>query len=158
MILALPYTESMSEFSHGFDEGMKNKEVQELMLSLLANYANLWLWIFIPIAGAITWLLNRKSGMNYAENLVFHTYFFCITNLISLFFLVDAFVSPLVVFAYAAAAPIIYFIYAYSSFFGKTTLRAFGEGILTYFIATIFYTIVVVGLLIAIVGFMMKFK
>jgi hypothetical protein len=96
--------------------------------------------------------------MNYAENLVFHTYFFCITNIISLFFLLDLFVSPLVVFAYAAAAPIIYFIYAYSSFFGKSTLRAFGEGILTYFIATIFYTIVVVGLLIAIIGFMMKFK
>ncbi len=158
VILVLPYTNSMVEFGEGFNESMKNEEVQEIMVSLLTTYANLWLCIFIPIAGAITWLLNRKSGLNYAENLVFHTYFFCIANIISLFMVFDGVVGNMVVAAYATFIPVAYFIYAYSAFFGKTTLRALGEGLLTYFIAAIFYGIVLVGLLIGIVGLIMKFK
>lgn len=46
------------------------KEKTEKPLSFTMEYSKLLTFLFIPVLGFFTWLLFRKSGVNYAENLV----------------------------------------------------------------------------------------
>lgn len=151
VILVISYSNMGQQYVNHFTMDPEQAKVLE-NLKGLENFANLFLWVYIPIGAFFTWLFNRKSGINYTENLVFQTYFFCITNIISLLFALDHLISLAVLLFLASLGTVMYSVYSYREFFQKSTGRAIGESIAIYIIATTVYSIfllaIVIGILI----------
>lgn len=70
------------------------KEQTEKPLTFTLEYSKLLTFLFIPVLGFFTWLLFKKSGVNYAENLVLNV---MISAELSILFLVLC-VVPFLIF------------------------------------------------------------
>ncbi len=137
---ALKYSGTAEVFAEGVVEGAKDKTVINL-LEKASDYFNILIWIYIPIAAIFTWLINKKrTQLNYAENLVFHTYFFVLTNILTLLIMLDRWVYQssiwnLLMFGFL----LFYNMYAYKSFFSKKWLRAALESTFLFLFNSLLY-------------------
>ncbi|MFZ6050449.1 DUF3667 domain-containing protein [Halocola ammonii] len=150
IILVLSFSRSGSEFMSGFTSEIDNdKIVQDL--KFLGRFLNLIFWIFIPIIAFFQWLFNRRSGYNYAEMLVFHTYIYSIINLISLILVLDYFINGAILTLILMVGSSIYYIISYKSFMKKSWGRAIWEMIVIGSISTFIYTVIIIGLIAGII-------
>ena len=117
-------------------ENVKNEVIQ-----VFASYFNLLLWLYIPISAVFSLILNRKRGLNYAENLVFQTYNLTLTN----FIFIATF--PLIYYSAALfsniymAISVIYMIYAYKEFYKKKWIRSIFETLAVLITGSIVWSI-----------------
>jgi len=147
VIILLPYSRTFKEFSNEFYQGVNSEAVETEMTFLIAQYANIWLWLFIPIVAFFSWLFNRKSGYNYAENLVLHTFLYGLINVLSMFVLIDLFVPPAIVFGVITVIMLFYYTYAYKEFYKMSWLKAILQNASIYVLSSVLYTVIVSVLL-----------
>ena len=144
--LSLRYSAGFGEFEQGFSSTMTNEKVQSF-IDFTSNYWNILLWVYIPIAGFLTWLFNYKGPYNLAENFVFQAYYFCLSNIIIMPVILDRVLEPWLLMLISTVAFVFYYAYAYQSFYNKTWFRAIVESIVIYAIATAVYLFFVLGIL-----------
>jgi len=143
VIILLPYSQTFIEFKENFHQQVNSEELEAQMTILIAQYGNIWLWLFIPIVAFFSWIINRKSGYNYAENLVLHTFLYGLINVLSLFILVDSFIPPTIMFGVITVVMLFYYSYAYKEFYETSWLRAISQNSLIYILSSVVYTVVV---------------
>ncbi len=134
----LQYSSTFLEFREGFYVGMKNKD----LLTILENsskYFNILLWLYLPIGALFTWLFNRKSKYNFAENLAFQTYVFSLSNLIMMMVVLDVILGTMFIGLMIYIAFTFYYLYSYKVFFSKGWLRTIIEMTLIYVLSSIVY-------------------
>lgn len=132
---------SFAQFKEGFYLQQSNVNLEELLF-ILAGYFNIFLWLFIPIAALFTWLLNTKGRFNYAENLALQAYLLSLSNIISLFVVLDLFVNTTLVSGLILLIYFFYAIYGYKEFYQKSWGAAIGQGIVIHLLSSILYFIV----------------
>lgn len=146
--------------STGFDvlqvrpEGATDEQAQ-MAMDMMTNYYNLLIWPFIPIMALFTWLFNRRSGYNYAENVVYQTYFSVIGNLLYVLMLLDRWVDPSILTSIYMVMSITYSAIGYRQFFGKSVARSILEFIAVLLLSFIVYMPVLVSLMGAIMALKM---
>jgi hypothetical protein len=145
-LLILKYSNTGADFAQGFDQNLNNEEFKEVLNSLSA-FQNLFLWLAIPFYALFQFLLNRKSGYNYTENLVQQTYLFTIANLASLIIGLDVIVNKALVSFLSVSLYFGYYIYAYKVFFQKSWGRSFLENVLIIILSSIAYMLLLVVLM-----------
>ena len=100
--------------------GENMEKFKEQFIHFFYKSYNIFQFITIPITAVYTWLIFRKSGFNYSENLILNTFLIGQRHLLYLFFV------PILYFFPQAGSSIItiysiiwtiYFIYAYLQFF-----------------------------------------
>lgn len=52
-----------------------------LFTEIFNDYFNLMIWLFVPVISLFSYLLFRKAGYNYAENLVLNTFITGVSNI-----------------------------------------------------------------------------
>ncbi len=132
------------------DNAEKMEQIQEKYQQLgrlFNNYFNLILWLYIPIVSFFSWLFKRKSDLNYAEHLVFNSYYTTVINILSLGFFLSRLVNEAVLYLTYFIITIAYFVYYYRSLFALRWLRAVAEGLAIMIISAVVY-----GIAIALLG------
>lgn len=121
----------------------KDKTEQELMMAkfneltnTLKPYSNLILWTFVPLFALFVWLINLKGPFNFAEHVVFQTYMFSISNILSLILIFDHFLPISLVLIILYAGMFAYYVYGYKVFTGKKWFRSFLEIVLSLIIVS----------------------
>ena len=154
-IIALKYSGSIELFAQGVEEGSENDPAVINIIEEAVQYFNVIIWLYIPIAAFFTWLANRKSQLNYAENLVLQAYFFVLTNIATLFLVFDKisphFIWNMLLFAFF----MFYNVYIYKGFFSKKWFRSIIESTLLMAVSSVFYFLF---LIVAIVVYLYLFK
>ena len=136
-----------NEMEEGFSKGFDKSEtgyINEIMF----DWYNLLLWISIPIFALCTFLLNRKSQYNYAENLVLQAFYFSginllMTILMPLNWVIDNGVVFLIVFVPSIA----FYFYLISSFYQRKGVLFLIKNILGYLLAYLIYSVVLTAIL-----------
>lgn len=133
-------------FAHIFDDSLKvnpdyptQADIKNEIIQVFSSYFNLYLWIYIPIAASFSYIVNRKRGLNFAENLVFQTYSLSLSNFIFIAFFPVVYYSADWFFNIGILTLIFYMVYAYKVFFRKKWIRAIWESIAVYLIGTILW-------------------
>ncbi|MCZ4409709.1 DUF3667 domain-containing protein [Cryomorphaceae bacterium 1068] len=127
--------QASTDFTQGYSESVADKggnpeEAKVSVLRLLGEvqgYFNLILWTFIPFTALFTWLMNLKRKFNYAEHIVFQTYMFCLSNMLSFLFPLDHILPGWVVVLVIYILMFFLYIYGYKEFLKKSWLRSFFE-------------------------------
>jgi hypothetical protein len=148
VIVLIAYSKTGMNIFQMKPEGVSEDEGQLIGQLLQENY-NLFLWLFIPILGLFSWLFNRSSKYNYAENLVFQTYLAVIGNILYIIMILDRWVPPSVLVTIYFAVSTGYIIISYHQFFKKAWWRSVMEAILIYVLGLIVYGIlsaVIIGI------------
>lgn len=122
-------------------EKAKAKEISDLSSKLFTEYFNIIIWAYIPILAFFTWLFNRKKDLNYAEHLIFNSFYTSIVNVLTLMFFVAYFVDMQILYLIYMTLSLGYFIYYYRDLLAKTWVRAISEGMLIYLLSLIVYAI-----------------
>ena len=129
----------------GIENGSQEKDPTESELMMakfneltntLKPYSNLILWTFIPLFALFVWLINLKGPFNYAEHVVFQSYMFCLSNILSLILITDHFLPIPLVMAFLYIGMFAYYVYGYKVFTGKKWFRSFLEIILSLIIVS----------------------
>ena len=141
VILLLSYSRSGMDIFQVSPEGATREE-SEMARDFLADYYNLFLWLFIPILSLFSWLFNRASKYNYAENMVFQTYLMVIGNLLYILMLLDYFLPTQVLMALYMLSSLTYSTIAYKQFFGKKWARSILETIIIYLLTLVVYGVI----------------
>lgn len=142
------YSRSANEFTEGVFAGVKNPEVIDL-LNKAGEYFNVLIWLYIPIAGFFTWVVNRKSKFNYAENLVFQTYFFVLTNTLAMLIILERVAETMLWSLIITVLLVFYNVFGYKNFFSKSWLRSFLESLALYLFSSTIYFILLIALAVA---------
>lgn len=143
--LSLRYSVGFGEFQEGFFIGMTNEKILDF-INFTNSYWNVLIWIYIPIAGFLTWVFNFKGPYNLAENFVFQTYYFCLSNIIIMPMILDRMLETWLLVGIVTIAFPFYYVFAYQSFYSKSWPRAIIESIIIYALATVIYSLFVVGI------------
>jgi hypothetical protein len=123
------------------EKAMKAKELSLNIMSLIQEYFNVFIWLYIPVISLFTWLFNRKSGLNYAENIVFNTCYTSIVNLFAFIFLLGYLVDlgGFGTLIYTLLS-LVYFVWYYQDLFGKSLIRSVFEGIIMSMVSAFIYS------------------
>jgi len=144
--------QAATDFSTGFNSSIedrdsdreKSQQVLESifhLMELVQGYTNLILWTFIPFIALFTWLINLKRKFNYAEHIVFQTYLFCLSNILSLLFPLDHFLPGWVIFLVVCILMFFYYTYGYKEFLNKSWMRSFFETCLILIFSLTFWSV-----------------
>jgi hypothetical protein len=110
------------------------------------NYYKYLLFLSIPLASFVTWLVFRKSGLNFSENLVINTYL-----LAQVILLHTIFVTPIVIYSSSLDDWIIliymvlavaYILWSYTSFFGGKWWITLMQSIIALALFTLSYNVI----------------
>ncbi len=96
------------------------------LLGDIQGYFNLILWTFLPVITLFSFLFNLKRRFNFAEHLVFQTYMFSVSNIISFLFPLDHLLGGVAILIIYLLF-FFYYIYGYKEFLGKSWRRSFFE-------------------------------
>ena len=118
------------------------------VIQTFGAYFNLLLWIYIPIAALVSYLFNRKRGLNFAENLVFQTYNLCVTNFVFILIFPISYLSLDVTLWLYQIMAMAYMVYGYKVFFGKKWIRSILEAAAVFLIGSFLWTLVIVVVLV----------
>lgn len=117
------------------DDLQTHQSIKNEVLETFETYFNLILWAFIPIAALLSYWFNKKTKLNYAENLAYQTYVLSLANVVLiLVFPLIYYRSHYFAWLYVAIG-VFYLVYAYKVFFGKKWLRSTVEAIVINAIA-----------------------
>lgn len=122
-----------------------SEELTKYLGELFQRYANIFLWLIIPFLSLFSWLFNRKSGFNYAENLVLNTFYTVFVNLIFVILLFDPWINSGVLFTIYTLVSILHYMLCLKGMFGISWLKSFWQMLGIFTISIILY-----GLLIAV--------
>jgi len=148
-----------SDISGDFEEGLrlgmngseaqleadKQAQVKDLSLkiySLFKDNFNILIWLYIPLVSFFSYLFNTKRRLNYAEHIVFNTYYTSVVNIFSLILLlgyqlsIESALSLLYMFLST-----VYYAWFYKDLLGKSWGRSILDTILINLISIIFYSI-----------------
>ncbi len=145
----LDNTEFRNDFITGWNSyGEKDSETLDKMISifndLFENYFNLIIWFQIPVFGTFTYLLFKKSGFNFTENLVWWTYITSVINLISIItYLMMAFSLLEYSMLFSLITSFGYTLYALKSFFERSWWASIYRITLVYTIGFSVYFIII---------------
>ncbi len=152
---------STSDFGKEFEEGFmlgsnavepsleEQKRIQgqkaaAKVLEIFQDYFNILIWMYIPFISFFSWLLNRKRGLNYAENIVFNTYYTSMVNLFTLPILLGYVFEIEEIATYVSFILIVaYYAWYYKDIFEKSWLRASLEALMITVISTLLYGILI---------------
>lgn len=146
------FTEAFGDlFTIRADQEELDTRIRDEVFGVFASYFNLILWSYVPIAAFFSYLFNLKRGANYAENLVFQTYFMCVTNILILLFTPLLFLRLYELASWAILLGLTFYsIYPYKVFFKKKWFRSGVESLTIYFISSIFWMILLIAVLVLI--------
>lgn len=156
ILFVINFTAAAESFNTGFKAGAGSAEEAEKAwerIQILRPYLNLILWSLLPFYALVTLLLNRKKDFNFAEHLVFHTYLFCMSNIVSLVILLDHLIDPSIILGLIILVAFFYLIFGYKVFTGRSWSRSILDSILTYFLGGTFWTIFLVFVIAAIAAY-----
>ena len=121
-------------------QGSDITEFQIQFTEFLYRYFNIFQFATIPVASIYSYLFFRKSGFNYAENLVLNTFLSAQRHLTFLMF------AP-ILYVFKDSAPLInrvylllwtvYFVWAYIGFFGPK--NKFRTGLKSFFVSGLYF-------------------
>ena len=134
---------AVNQFQLGIFEGSSNKQTAEKVIQILSEYRNIWFWLYIPLVSLFTWPIFRKQCINYAENLVMHTYTYCISNFLGILIVFDHWIPSNLIWAFNFIGLCFYYVYSYKVFFQRKWGSAIFEMIGLYLLTSVMYTIVV---------------
>lgn len=144
------FTEQASaDFTQGYSSSVEEtggnpEEAKNSVLWLLGEiqgYFNLILWTFIPFAALFTWLINLKRKFNFAEHVVFQTYMFCLSNMLSFLFPLDHILPGWVVMTVIYILMFFLYIYGYKEFLKKTWLRSIFEMSIVLLVSSVIWSV-----------------
>ncbi len=96
-----------------------------VMNQFFYKYFNVVLFLSVPLSALLSWLFFKKSGYNYAENLIFNS--FITGQRTFVFLIVSAFIyfldMRLIFIGIYYLFWLVYFIYAYIQFFGENVYK-----------------------------------
>ncbi len=144
-LLAISQSELFERFSSNFKEDITVNSDITSFFAQIQSYVNLIIWAYIPIVSLFSWALNKKLKLNYAENLAFHTYFFVLSNIFTLMFILDFFISNWVLLPVNLLLFLFFYTWMYKQFFNKGWLRSWFELIGIYAIGNLIYLLVLIG-------------
>lgn len=154
LLLLLQSADFTSNFEEGVQAGWENAaddrsdEKQEMGMKIAARvsgliqeYFNFMIWFYIPVISFFSWLFNRKKGLNYAEHVVFNTYYTSVINAFSLIFILSYLFPNLqtVMFWVYSLFSLIYFLWYYRSLFEKKWLTSIAEATFITILAGVLY-------------------
>ena len=116
-----------------------SEEITMYFGELFQRYANIFLWLIIPFFSLFSWSFNRKSGFNYAENLILNTYYTVFVNLLFIILLADQWVSSGVLLTIYMVLSIIHYMLCLKGMFGISWLRSFWQMLGIFSISIILY-------------------
>lgn len=147
MLFLLRFSDTAAAAGDDFLKGAgeSSEMAVQKLTEAFSNYFNLIIWSLIPIMAFVSYLLNLKKKYNFAEHLVFQTFLFCLTNMLSFLLPLDKYAGPVVLNVYILIIPFGYYIYGYKVFTGRPWWRSISHCTLIYVISTVFW--VVVGIL-----------
>ncbi|MFT6996624.1 MAG: hypothetical protein ACJAQ4_000365 [Cryomorphaceae bacterium] len=136
------------DFSMGYansveEHGGSPEDATEYILRILGEiqgYFNFILWTFIPFAALFTWLINLNRKFNFAEHIVFHTYMFCISNLLSFIFPLDHIIPGWLILVVIYLFMFFYYVYGYKEFLNKSWLRSLFEIVLILVFSSVMWS------------------
>ncbi len=144
VLIAFKYS-SVNQFTiealKGPDAGLSSDEASIYIMKMLEDYTNVILWLFIPCMALFSWLFNRKSGYNYAENLVLNTYYTVFVNIIFLMFLTDKWINNSVLMIIYLILSTFHYMLSLKGMFQLTWMKSFWQTLLIFIITFIFYSI-----------------
>lgn len=110
------------------------------------NYYKYMIFLSIPLASLITFLVFRKSGMNYSENLVLNTYLLSQvillhTILITPLLIYSSTFDDWIILAYMILA-VSYLVWGYTTFFEGRRLIVFLQAVVSFVIFTVTYNLI----------------
>jgi hypothetical protein len=144
--------QASTDFSTGYEASVqynggdqeKSRKAMKSMIHFfgeIQGYFNIILWTFIPFAALFSWLINLKAKFNFAEHIVFQTYLFCVSNMVSFLFPLDHILPGWVIFLVVYILILFYYIFAYKEFLLKSWLRSLFEMIFIFFFSTMFWSL-----------------
>ncbi len=131
--------------------GSISPEDSQMGKEFLMEYYNLFLWLYIPILALFSWLFNRRSHYNYAENLVYQTYLMIISIILYPIILLEYFIPSAYPMMFYFAVSILYSIIGYKQFFEKAWWRSSLEVLLIFVLGILVYGAIsafVIGILV----------
>ncbi|MCR9154080.1 MAG: DUF3667 domain-containing protein [Bacteroidetes bacterium] len=135
---------SVEENNQGEAEAKKfeAQKVAHRIALIFQEYFNILLWLYIPIISLFTFLFNRKKNLNYAEHVVFNTYYTSVINLFSVILVPGYFFGyeSIMMYIYLILS-IGYFIWYYRELFEKSWGRALLDTILASLISFTIYSL-----------------
>ena len=144
VLIAFKYS-SVNQFTietlKGPDASLSSSEGSAYIMKMLEDYTNVILWLFIPCMALFSWLFNRKSGYNYAENLVLNTYYTVFVNIIFLMFLADKWIDNSILMTIYIILSTFHYMLSLKGMFQVTWIKSFWQTILIFVITLIFYSI-----------------
>lgn len=153
LLILIQGSDMASNFEEGFMLGVEGngntveeakkieaERVAHRISNLFVEYFNILLWLYIPIISFFTFLFNRKKSLNYAEHIVFNTYYTSVINLFSIIIVPGYYFGyeSIVMYIYLAIT-LAYFIWYYRELFDKTWGRALLDTLLSTLIAFTIY-------------------
>jgi hypothetical protein len=145
-------TMDVAESAQMEEEKVDITEESFAVLAKLDGFWNLILWTFLPLIAVFSYLFNLKGLFNYAEHLVYQTYMFSLSNILSFIFPLDKFVHGAIIFGLVYLVLFGYYIYGYREFLQKSWLRSVLESVFILIVASILWTTILgiaLGVLIA---------
>lgn len=155
LLIAFQSLDMSEQFEQGFQIGangsirqMEDNTKAEAALalskrifSLIQEYFNILIWLYIPVLSFFTWIGNRKAGLNFAEHIVFNTWYTAIVNFFVLLLFIGNWLGAgtFVTWLYTILS-LFYFTWFYHDLFKKSWLRAFFEGLGMSLISAFIYT------------------
>lgn len=136
------FQSTFSEMQEGINKGFDKSEIDHLN-KIMFDWYNLFLWIAIPIFALFTFLLNKKSGYNYAENLVLHTFYLCGMNVLVMVMMpLNLFLNNEVFFTITFIFNSALFFYMILSFFQQKRVLFIMKNIFGYIMSYFIYMLV----------------
>lgn len=155
LLIAFQWMDIGEEFQKGFQVGASGSmeqiedpskaqaalELSQKVFGLIQEYFNILIWLYIPVLSFFTWLVNRKAGLNFAEHIVFNTWYTAIVNLFVLFIFLGSMLGAgtFMTWMYTLLS-LFYFTWFYHDLFKKSWLRAFFEGFAMSLLSAIIYS------------------
>ncbi len=155
LLIIVKSSDISSDFEEGLRLGMneteaqlatdKEAKAQDLSLkiyTLFKDNFNILIWLYIPFVSFFSYLFNVKRRLNYAEHIVFNTYYTSVVNIFSLILLlgyqlyIEVFLSLLYMLL-----SIVYYAWFYKDLLGKSWGRSILDTILINLISIFFYSI-----------------
>ncbi|QNR24186.1 DUF3667 domain-containing protein [Croceimicrobium hydrocarbonivorans] len=152
LLLLFQSSEVASDFQEGFNYGANQNAEAGVEASkvdgaksaakvyeLFSEYFNLLLWFYIPVISLFSWLFNLKRDLNFAEHIVFNSFYTSLINVFSLIMLLEfALGNELTGILYILLA-FVYYMWFYKDLFEKSWLRSFWESIAVSVISALIY-------------------
>lgn len=152
VLLVVNIGEIQNQFNEGLQPGLQESALNEsekqsaaeALNALMAKYFNLVLWIYIPIAALVTyWFFKKKSGYNYAENTIFHTYQMVVVNFISLSYPLLKSLPIGLVSLIQMGLSFLVFLFGIKNFFEISWAQVLKRGLPAFVLIVIFYLLLI---------------